>query len=275
MAEPRQILRRHSRRCERHSGRGWPDGLEPEPTGFRGALTTLTLIFASLLITLACVQRTAAQMVRGAALDSLTGNPIPSAEVVLLSTADTVMGRAVTDEVGRFAVRAPHPGTYRLRVTHVGYAARTSRMFVVRPSGATQVDLSLLPTPDSLPPISVEVRKREDRLVRVGFYQRVSRAIGYFRAPEDLDELKPVFPEELFFGVPNLRVGQDGTVLSLSHYRPCALTVAVDGVMTPNWNEMYHVKDIAAVEIYPRPTGLPAWISGSVSPCGAIIMWTR
>jgi hypothetical protein len=55
----------------------------------------------------------------------------------------------------------------------------------------------------------------------------------------------------------------------------CPLAVAVDGLIVSNWTEVVHVNDIEAVEVYPSPAGLPAWMFGTRGRCGAVLIWTK
>jgi hypothetical protein len=42
---------------------------------------------------------------------------------------------------------------------------------------------------------------------------------------------------------------------------------SLDGLLNPF--------DIEAIEVYPSPAGVPVQYSGYMSPCGAIIAWSR
>ncbi len=65
------------------------------------------------------------------------------------------------------------------------------------------------------------------------------------------------------------------TLVRWPFYRPCPLTIAVDGIIVEGWTELLHPTDILALEVYPRPAGLPPWLAGSRSPCGAVVIWTK
>lgn len=62
-----------------------------------------------------------AQTVRGTVVDDESGVPMGTVEVALLGTDDSIVGRYVTDENGRFVARMPDAGLYRLRATRIGY----------------------------------------------------------------------------------------------------------------------------------------------------------
>ncbi|MBE0593989.1 MAG: carboxypeptidase regulatory-like domain-containing protein, partial [Gemmatimonadales bacterium] len=62
-----------------------------------------------------------AQLVRGELVDSIAGRPVAAAIVTLVDTAGDEHGRTLTDATGRFAVRAPGAGDFRLRARIVGF----------------------------------------------------------------------------------------------------------------------------------------------------------
>jgi hypothetical protein len=256
---------------------GRSEGTERRRSFSWPAAVTLSLVF-----TLAPARPAGAQTVQGTVLDAASSLPIFTAEVALLATDDSIAGRYITDTNGWFVGRVPDAGSYRIRATRIGYASFTTDTFVVVPGQVAVVELRLQPSPTPLDPLEVVVGGRSPRLVRVGFYSRRAKGFGYFRTPEDLEDLQPVFPEQLFYGMSGVRMLSDGTVVSLSYSSlssnsPCPLTVAVDGhlLQDASWTELVHVNDIEAIEVYPRPNGVPVWLSGTVSPCGAIVIWLK
>lgn len=42
-----------------------------------------------------------------------------------------------------------------------------------------------------------------------------------------------------------------------------------------HWQDLVTVQGIAAIEVYPGQGGMPGWVSGNVSPCGAVLLWTK
>jgi hypothetical protein len=57
-----------------------------------------------------------AQLVRGELIDSVAGSPVAAAIVSLVDASGEEHVRLLTDAMGRFRVRAPSAGEYRLRV---------------------------------------------------------------------------------------------------------------------------------------------------------------
>ena len=161
------------------------------------------------LVALAPAKPAGGQTVLGAVYEAESGLPIPTAEVVLLAQGDRVVGSHTTGENGLFVLRAPDPGSYRLRAGRIGYASFTTEAFTVEPDQSATVDLRLRPDPLLLDSLAAVVEgQRPSRLVRVGFYKRRTRGFGYFLAPEDIDDRRAVHPADLFWGIPGIRVVQ-------------------------------------------------------------------
>ena len=228
------------------------------------------------LLVLTPVRPAEGQTIQGSVRDATSGASIEMADVALLTAGDSIVGRHVTGADGRFVVRAREAGSYRLRATRMGYASYTTDAFALALGQDTVAQIRLLPNPVVLNRIQAGAERRRQRLVQVGFYDRQAKGFGYFRTPEDLEALHPIYHEDLFRGMSGVRIGRGGTVVTTSFHRPCPLSVAVDGqVVERDWTAVVHVNDVEAIEVYPHPTGVPAWLSGAVSPCGAIIIWTK
>jgi hypothetical protein len=71
------------------------------------------------------------QSVRGAVLDKGTGGPVSGIVVALLDSAGSVMHRDLTDSAGRYRLRAPRSGVYRIRTLRVGFSPFTSEPFAM------------------------------------------------------------------------------------------------------------------------------------------------
>ncbi|WP_375417963.1 TonB-dependent receptor domain-containing protein [uncultured Hymenobacter sp.] len=81
----------------------------------------------------------------GTVLDSLGAKPVPYATVVLLPPgAEKAITGVAADDNGRFSISKLTPGSYRLRVSYVGYGTRTRA--VEATAGATDVGTFRLPT---------------------------------------------------------------------------------------------------------------------------------
>ncbi|MGI4863548.1 MAG: TonB-dependent receptor domain-containing protein [Janthinobacterium lividum] len=81
----------------------------------------------------------------GTVLDSVSRQPVSYATVVLLPAAPTekAISGVGADDAGKFALTKLPAGTFRLRVSYVGYASRTRTVTVT--SGATALGTIVLP----------------------------------------------------------------------------------------------------------------------------------
>jgi len=99
------------------------------------AFSRILLLVTALLNSYLGVAQTLTGSLSGAVLDSVSRQPVAYATVVLLPAAegDSALAGMAADERGRFTLTKLAAGTFRLRVSFVGYAARTR---LVRVSGA-------------------------------------------------------------------------------------------------------------------------------------------
>ncbi|HEX5725721.1 MAG TPA: carboxypeptidase regulatory-like domain-containing protein [Longimicrobiaceae bacterium] len=100
---------------------------------------------AALAALLAAAAPLAAQEVRGDLREAGSGRPVAGALVTLLDAAGAAQASALTDSAGRFAVRAPAAGTFRLRAERPGYATATSPALALEAGRTAQQRLTAEP----------------------------------------------------------------------------------------------------------------------------------
>lgn len=261
----------------------------------------------ALCIAWGCAAPAGAQKVEGVVREEVTGAVLEGAELSLLDAFGAVRASAAADAQGRYALDIPEPGFFRLRASRLGYATFTSETFFVDPSQAVTADLFLAVRPIELEEVDVTAAGRVSRLVAAGFYGRRERGVGHFLLREEIEALHPRRVTDVFRGVPGVeiqRVGSDGrTDLVMRAGRSlffridpgrsgpmtCYPSISIDGLVVRTggvqpggvsgeigrWSDLVHVNDIEGVEVYPSAAGMPAQVSGSVSPCGAVLIWTK
>jgi hypothetical protein len=111
----------------------------------RHVLTLLGL----LLLTGSSTGPISAQIVRGQVVDSISRAPVAGATLALLDSSGVEIERTVADEEGRFLLRAPGAGQYRLRVAQDTYRASTFPPFTL---GADEVKAFMLLLASLTPP---------------------------------------------------------------------------------------------------------------------------
>ncbi|GIW51294.1 MAG: hypothetical protein KatS3mg081_0649 [Gemmatimonadales bacterium] len=96
------------------------------------------------------------QAVRGQLVDRANGRGVSGAFVVLLDAQEREVARALTDDRGRFLLRAPAAGTYRLQSKRIGFRVTVSPPLVLEAERTISYRLEVDAVPASLPPVIVE-----------------------------------------------------------------------------------------------------------------------
>jgi hypothetical protein len=101
-----------------------------------------------------------AQIVTGQLMDANADRPVAAAFVQLLDSAGVPQAGAITDSVGRFALKAKAPGAYRLRAQRLGYESVTSPVLRL---GATPLSYLFALNPRALVLPAVDARSEDSR----------------------------------------------------------------------------------------------------------------
>ncbi len=234
-----------------------------------------------------------AQTVFGHVLDSLSGRPLPSAAVILLDSAGGSRGYALSDSTGRFVLKAPRGGRYRVYVDQLSYRVLVSDTLALRKGERVELLLRATPVPVALDPMAVTVRREDARLRKAGFYKRERFAMGYFLDPEKVRDEHPFVTSDLLRQVPGVYLVMHGVTgytpqtRMLASLRPgrwqggCTMKVVVDGVDFPldmgfTLDDVVAAQDVLAVEVYPHHgIGAPIQYRGLDSGCGIVMIWTK
>ncbi|HWP37873.1 MAG TPA: carboxypeptidase-like regulatory domain-containing protein, partial [Gemmatimonadales bacterium] len=99
-----------------------------------------------------------AQAVRGVLVERGNNRPIRGAFVVLLDEQDAEVARVLTDDAGRFLIRAPAPGRYRLQSKRIGFRLSVSPPLVLDADQTVIHRMEVEVVPAMLPPVVVEGR---------------------------------------------------------------------------------------------------------------------
>ncbi len=95
----------------------------------------------SILMLVSLPLQLSGQVVRGQLLNGETGLPLEGAMMVLLSGSQEGT-MALTNAAGRFLIRAPAPGSYRVRADRIGHASTLSNPFTL--AAGDTVDLRMV-----------------------------------------------------------------------------------------------------------------------------------
>ncbi|MEL6614424.1 MAG: TonB-dependent receptor, partial [Bacteroidota bacterium] len=120
----------------------------------------LLLLFLALAVGLA--PEAVAQSITGRVVDAVTQETLPGANVAVLGADDSILAGAATDLDGRFSLSGLAAGSYRVRVSFVGYDTKTRTDVVVQASRPTFVLFELQETTSDL---------GEEVVVTAGFFE--------------------------------------------------------------------------------------------------------
>lgn len=255
------------------------------------ALRALALVAAVTL----CALPARAQTVVGTVVDSTSGAAIRGVYVALLDPAGHAVSGTESDSLGKFALRAPAAGTYRLRTTHLGYWNATSAPVRVGADGALSIQLQVVARPITVDGLTVSAAAPVRHLAEGGFYRRQRMGFGHYITRDEIVASAAFTLTDLLRRHPGAQIitvdgeADDNDVIlrsgrTMSFRGLCLPSVAIDGnvIRSGGVNAVAglqtlvpSVLDIEAIEIYNGQGGLPGWASGTVSPCGAILIWTR
>jgi len=195
-----------------------------------------------------------------------------------------------------------------VRINRIGYLTRITPPIRVTSSGDASVEIrvSAAPVPlDTLvvTAVSVPFEWKIPFLEEAGFYERRRSAIGHFLVRANLDQHPSERMTDAFYGISGVHVvcQRQAMPAGCDVQAPGATTMFVQGVCKPSVvldgvllrsggvvktdprvgpvdqtvDQLLNPFNIEAVEIYSSPAGVPVQFRGYLSPCGAILAWSR
>lgn len=224
-----------------------------------------------------------AQTVVGVAVDDGNSAPLPVTSLMLLDSAGVAVAWAESDSVGRFVLRAPGFGDFRLFADHLGYGEVVSDAFSLRRTYPVSIEVRLVPKPLELEALVVTTERRRLRLEREGFYRRRDHSFGTFFDAEEIEALHPLRTTDVLRRVPGVIVGHNregGTVATTwSRGGMCPMKVVVNGLKIDlsfgSLDDWVNPLSVVGVEVYPRGVGAPVQHAGFDAACGVVMIWTR
>jgi hypothetical protein len=215
-------------------------------------------------------------------IDGETGRPLANARVGFpelgLFTLATVDGLA--------SITGIPSGQHILEVTMQGYAPAES--VVEFDSGSrAEGEVRLGPQPIVLEGVTVSTRARfSPALARSGFYDRARRGIGRQLDRIEIEAKAPIFPSDVFRGMPGVRLvpigfgryalmGTRGA--SLSSAGRCPMQLYLDGRPWQGNIDDLEIDHIEAIEVYAGVSQIPVQYSTTAAntTCGVVLIWRR
>jgi hypothetical protein len=227
-----------------------------------------------------------AQVLYGRVLDARDGWPIDAAAVAAVDSGGVVVASMFSRPNGRYELRLPRAGSFRIRVERLGYTPGLSPAVSVAVGDSMGVDLSLRAAAVALDSVEVEARRIpnfRDARART-FYQRMDRGRGRYISPERVQELNRPFTSDLLRTIPGVAFsrGLNSSGLRFGNgSRSCTPLVYIDGERFrpyPGWRLDSHVRaaDVWAIEVYRYAEDIPPELPREMDTrCGAVVIWTR
>jgi len=234
----------------------------------------------------------------GRAVDAATGGALEAASVELLGPDDQLLDQRLTDAEGRFRIRPPEPGSYRVRIRRLGYSEVTSSALEVE-EGPKEVEIQLVPEAMELEEgVVVEVEYRPRFLELAGFYRRRAEGMGRLFDRSELEAMNLSQTGDIVNRVPTLatlplsgRGSMDATRRFLRFRRAgrgsggCLPAIYVDGILVrqggnwdpamPSLDELMPAEEVEAMELYDGPSSAPSRFNSMGSACGVLVIWSR
>lgn len=130
----------------------------------------------------------AAQILTGRVLDEVTDTPVIGALIIVVDERGDRILQAESDSVGRYRLRLPGPGAYRLAAERLGYEQGETPLLDLSFEGGRTLDLVLTPTPIGLGELEAKVSSE----------RALERSLRHFGiAPGELSRTRIVTTEEI------------------------------------------------------------------------------
>lgn len=220
-----------------------------------------------------------AQTIRGKLLEQITERPVANAAVSLVAAPGAKVAQTTTSGSGDFVLKAPSPGTYRVRAVINGYRTAESPAVNLRAGDDISFTWHIMPDTLYLAPIVVTANNRRSGKLGGFFDRQKTAAGGKFITRDEIDKRHPVRVTDLLATVPGIRLvpgllGED--VVTTEGCRPA---VYIDGLQYPLMGErldnVVSPQDVEAIEVYPHLAETPPEFVTPGQQCGAIVIWTR
>lgn len=253
------------------------------------------LFVACLAAGLSALPAAAQVRLTGLVIDDDTGQPIAGARVELYDFAGFKFAQFQTDSGGSFSYGLRRPGTYRLRVSRVGFRGTVTPELSTGPNSYVNVEIRLKSDAVLLSPLTVVARTPAySSPVLDGFHARLGSGLGTFFTRADVERIKPGYLSDLITRVPGLVVATSGMGTTGRHIyvgrnvgiRECPAQIWVDGFLlnprSPSGefvgmtlDEAVMPANVEGIEIYRGLATVPAEFLNQDARCGVIAVWTR
>jgi hypothetical protein len=238
--------------------------------------------FFALMLPLAIVvsaDAALAQGLIGRVRDRNTRVPIPAVELRLYSMTDELVARAISDDTGRFVLKATQPGRYRVVTNHIGFTSDTLGPVRLYESVMTESDIHLTTTAIRLDAVLVSAPRSDAALYAAGYYARKKLGFGKFLDPDKIATRNASRLDQVLQGTPGVHIvpmpnGRFTVAVRGGVAGSCIPPVYLDGIAQSNFDwHTVHASEVAAIEVYRSALEAPAQFKAK--NCGAVLLWSK
>lgn len=235
--------------------------------------------FAALFILLATAVPARAQTLYGRVTDAVDGSGVTAAQVAAVDGTGATVSWTMSGRDGRFELRLPSGGSYRLHVRRLGFRDGISPVVAIGDGDRMGVDLSM--RADAFQLQAIEARTRvtppfRDSRAR-GFFERMDRGRGIFYTAEEIAEMGVSHPMQALTFAAGVTI-QRGQLWMGGDRRGCSPRLYVDGFYRPGefFSNELEPGDIWGIEIYRHAWEIPAEPprDDMIGTCGIVMIWT-
>jgi len=157
----------------------------------------------------------------GTVKDRVSGEPIPFANVAVMSGGVVTTG-GQTDFDGKYAIRAVNPGTYTLQVSCIGYQTQQIPGIVIGANKAVPKDITLQPTTETLTAVEIIEHK-------VPIFEADQTSSGAVITADEISKMPNRSAEGVVTSVSGV-FSKDGEIGSIRGTREGSQAMYVDGI---------------------------------------------
>lgn len=248
---------------------------------------------SSMMLVTVIATHASAQEITGSVHDLRSGEPLSGVVVSLLSDAKAAIS-ARTDSTGIYRIVAPVVGSYRLRVSRVGFAPiETRALKLTRDSSLTRYILLKPQSTTTLPTVAISgkpvVRTTSANAHKFDeFLQRRARGVDFFLTHDEIAAKNTFKLQQLLQSIPGIKVRQIGSSWHLQSQHCSGKKIPgagedesrlpivfIDGHFTRGTEELESINtsQIEGLEVYQGGSQLPAEALGKA--WFAIFVWLR
>lgn len=252
---------------------------------------------ARLLLGLLCSEGTTSLAAFAQTTRSITGIVSDSSGIpIRYARVEAGKTGALASDSGRFVLTLESTRPLVLEIRRIGFRPVSLK---IPAGGDTTVAVTMVAVVQQLSAVRV-LAEQVHKLEVIGFYERMANrkkwgGSAQFLTPEDIEQRHPNRATQLFEGLNGVSPRRAGSCQILVRcwvavgYGNCLMTVYLDGHrlepevvgsmprrLSPVFvDELAHVAEISAIEVYSRPTQAPPQYQADVGKCGVILIWTK